>query len=471
MKQLLTVCAVFLLLGLHAQNDVSGSNGSGVTTLAVGIIDPVVNQFMPLREDSWFWDDLLQEWELAIKYDYTYSTEGKLVQVFFREADNSPIGEQIYSYDTQGRIDTLTNRYFDPGFNEMIDDYRNIYAYDEWSNVTLESLQIFNGTTWETVLTGVIEYTYIGEGLFTMKTRTNILDGSIQSIDITMQEFDAELRLINREQQTYFDANTGFVPTLKYELTYEGTNTAPSQFTEYYFEPFASEWLPSMRSTELTFHIYNSFDDYATTNRVNQSFNGIFWENINKSETTYDGLNSVELISIFVSGFWLPDYRITKTFEENGLPSLLLEEFRFEGVWQTELSQEYINEYDGPDNKISRVIRKEWDDKFQSNQNAQRRDFFYMPTSVNANQQTMFSQVFPNPASEVINISIGHASEQDQFTYVLFDITGKQYLKGKLNGNNGTLKIDGLQDGNYFLQLQGRNGFSRCNKVLIQRTN
>ncbi|MFN4122957.1 MAG: T9SS type A sorting domain-containing protein [Flavobacteriales bacterium] len=469
MKQLLTVCAVLLLLGLQAQNDVSVSNGPGVSTSAVGIIDPVINQFMPLQEDSWFWDDLLQEWVLAIKYDYTYSPQGKLVQVVFSEADNTLIGEQLYSYDAQERLDTLTNRYFDPSFNQMIDDYRNIYTYDEWSNVIFESLEIFNGSTWEVVISANIEFEYVSNGLFTSKTRTNLLDGNIQSIDLTLQEFDANLRLTQRELQTYFDENTGFVPTLKYELMYEGANTAPSQFTEYYFEPFATEWLPSIRSTELSFHIYNSFDDYATTNRVNQSFNGTIWENISKSETTYDGLNSVELISIFVSGFWLPEYRISKTFESNGLPSLLLEEFRFEGEWQTELAQEYIIEYDGPDNKISRMIRKEWDDKFQSNQNAQRRDFFYMPTSMNSHKQTMYSQVYPNPASEEININIAHASAHDEFTYSLFDITGKRYLNGKLKGNHSTLKFDSLQDGYYFLQLQGKNGFSKCDKILIQR--
>jgi hypothetical protein len=63
--------------------------------------------------------------------------------------------------------------------------------------------------------------------------------------------------------------------------------------------------------------------------------------------------------------------------------------------------------------------------------------------------------VFPNPASESIHVSVGSAMiGQD---YIIYDLTGRITLTGILDSENKTISIAGLPVGMYFLKLPKTN--------------
>ena len=65
--------------------------------------------------------------------------------------------------------------------------------------------------------------------------------------------------------------------------------------------------------------------------------------------------------------------------------------------------------------------------------------------------------VFPNPFSDQINI---YSEEHLEFDYRLFDVLGKEVLRGKNPGGMFALETTRLRDGFYFLSII-RNGTVR----------
>jgi hypothetical protein len=466
MKHLFFFIFTAAAMNILAQTESISNHSLNPSSSSFEIVNPVVSQFMPMYEDSWFWDDLMQEWELALKYEYIYENN-QLQRLVYLDSDGTLIGDQLFSYDAQGRIDTITSRFFDAFLNEMVNDYRNVYSFDQWSNPTFDATQIFNGSTWDIVFFDSIEYVYFNNGLFTQRARSTFVGGELISIDLTLQTFDENARLTSRELQNYIDNIAGFAPVLRYELEYD-LGEAPSSFTEFLYNSDMEDWTPINRYTALAFQVYNSFDDYITSNKVFQVFDNGNWFNVSKSETSFDGLNSVEVISVFQSGFWLLDYQITKTFDAIGLPTLELEEFRIDGAWRTEQAREFVNEYEGPDNKISRITIKEWDDKFQSNQNVQRRDFGYMPTSLKNSSGFPLMKIFPNPVSERLHIQIDNVATGDIFHYELIDRSGRSQLRGNFKGSAQEIQLEGLSEGLYFLIIEDNKGLRRTEKLIVE---
>jgi endonuclease I len=64
--------------------------------------------------------------------------------------------------------------------------------------------------------------------------------------------------------------------------------------------------------------------------------------------------------------------------------------------------------------------------------------------------------VYPNPASETINVTLSYAGVSN---YYVADISGRIVLNGELNHENstGTISLNGLSEGIYFLRIIGNN--------------
>lgn len=70
--------------------------------------------------------------------------------------------------------------------------------------------------------------------------------------------------------------------------------------------------------------------------------------------------------------------------------------------------------------------------------------------------------VYPNPASDILNVSLSYSGES---TYYVSDISGRVVLNGALNHSTstGTIDLNGISDGIYFLRVVGKqqNGIAR----------
>ncbi len=62
--------------------------------------------------------------------------------------------------------------------------------------------------------------------------------------------------------------------------------------------------------------------------------------------------------------------------------------------------------------------------------------------------------IFPNPATEYLVVQ----SEMEQYTYTIFDISGKLIRQGQSQGNEFQLHLGGIEAGMYKLSLEGEKG-------------
>jgi len=85
-------------------------------------------------------------------------------------------------------------------------------------------------------------------------------------------------------------------------------------------------------------------------------------------------------------------------------------------------------------------------------------------TSISKDQLFTDVSIYPNPATEIINIKTG--SELPGALYSIADQSGRQVLNGKLDGENTSIDISYLLGGFYFLKvgLRSENTFKIVKK-------
>ncbi len=67
--------------------------------------------------------------------------------------------------------------------------------------------------------------------------------------------------------------------------------------------------------------------------------------------------------------------------------------------------------------------------------------------------------VFPNPATETLNIDLGDKQEGKQSaTFSIRNMLGQELLRGELNNQHSTINVAALTTGMYFLTIRNRNG-------------
>ena len=67
-------------------------------------------------------------------------------------------------------------------------------------------------------------------------------------------------------------------------------------------------------------------------------------------------------------------------------------------------------------------------------------------------------EVYPNPVGDKLSIE---SAKYFNFNYEIYDITGKQYLSGKLNSNKASLDVSHLRSGIYILKITDSEGAIR----------
>lgn len=82
-----------------------------------------------------------------------------------------------------------------------------------------------------------------------------------------------------------------------------------------------------------------------------------------------------------------------------------------------------------------------------------------------ANEHTENWNVYPNPVSDYLNISVGDLSGTSQ--YQLFDLSGRQLLNSNFTGNQYKLDLSGLNKGSYVMVLTNNNN-SRIFRIIRQ---
>jgi hypothetical protein len=73
--------------------------------------------------------------------------------------------------------------------------------------------------------------------------------------------------------------------------------------------------------------------------------------------------------------------------------------------------------------------------------------------------------VYPNPASDVLNISISNANFKNS-SISIYNVSGSELLNSTMNGASTQLNIEALSSGVYFVKVKNENGFDRTVKFI-----
>ena len=73
--------------------------------------------------------------------------------------------------------------------------------------------------------------------------------------------------------------------------------------------------------------------------------------------------------------------------------------------------------------------------------------------------------VYPNPATDVLNISINNASFKNS-TITITNVSGKEIMNTNMSGANAQINIEGLSNGIYFVNITNENGFNKTVKFV-----
>lgn len=73
--------------------------------------------------------------------------------------------------------------------------------------------------------------------------------------------------------------------------------------------------------------------------------------------------------------------------------------------------------------------------------------------------------VYPNPATDLININISNASFKNS-SITISSVSGQQIMNSTMNGANAQLNIEGLSNGVYFVTVVNENGFNKTVKFV-----
>lgn len=86
-------------------------------------------------------------------------------------------------------------------------------------------------------------------------------------------------------------------------------------------------------------------------------------------------------------------------------------------------------------------------------------------TGIHDVKESYAAIIYPNPASTSIHIHMQGGDLPENSQYVLFDITGKQILNGKINGNDTSIQLsNAVTDGVYLLQINDVKGMMLMSK-------
>ncbi|MBJ7429299.1 MAG: T9SS type A sorting domain-containing protein [Bacteroidia bacterium] len=73
--------------------------------------------------------------------------------------------------------------------------------------------------------------------------------------------------------------------------------------------------------------------------------------------------------------------------------------------------------------------------------------------------------VYPNPATDLLNINISNANFKNS-EVVVYNISGAEVLKTNMEANNAALNIETLSAGVYFVKVSNQNGFNKTVKFV-----
>lgn len=295
-----------------------------------------------------------------------------------------------------------------------------------------------------------------------------------QDISRTQYEYDGANQLITETTQSNNFGTTAFSNSYRISYTYSGAQVS-SEISQNW-NAATNTWVNNERDlyeysgTDITLHTDQKWENgvwvneeqtessYQTAGRLTQTIvrewnsGSNAWEFDERVTYTYTSNLMTEAVGEdFVGGAWVLDYRTQMTYE-NGSPKVILYQERIGGEWENE--DQLLYTYDANGNNTI-LIAEVWDKENRAWEPEGRIETDYSLIKAFALSSKSFAlesfKIYPNPASEVLNIS----SSQNIENVEMFDVLGKSV---KRMPRSKVIDISDLKTGVYFVKVFTDNG-------------
>ena len=296
------------------------------------------------------------------------------------------------------------------------------YSYDVNNNLLGYEIQFWNFPGWKNNQKNVYTYDNAGNCLTELYQNWDATESSWVNDGYTINTYDANHNILTIVTKSWNTGTASWENHGREIMTYNTSNEYTSYVTEVW-NSTTSAWDNSDRYINIV---------YANGNIMNlevQYYNASTSAYISSSRiaNTYDGnhhvLNSIIQQFDLPTTTWLNSGKVDYTYDANGNESM--------------------------------HITQTWDSSSGSWQNSLREQHYYTITVGinNVSQQEKTMQLYPNPASEFINVSTKGAATFTELNIV--DITGQTVLTEKTKGTNAIkVNISALPSGIYFAELK-----------------
>ena len=91
----------------------------------------------------------------------------------------------------------------------------------------------------------------------------------------------------------------------------------------------------------------------------------------------------------------------------------------------------------------------------------------YIITSV-PEMNTVDFQVYPNPATDILNLRLEQPLSSEAVVYQLLDLQGRLLASGELTNNQHSIRLSHLPDGMYIVNVRSENN-SPVQKIIVKQ--
>ena len=495
MKKILTILTVFLFIsqGNALQPDMLPEKAKLPESLArqIRAMNPDIRRTQEVTHDM-LMENIVRFHQPSVVKNQKVSLDS-IIEIYVDDLDE----RQVFLYDGQGRIATMIfsegeggqwedyfrydYTYYPDGLpesniyytlndeDELLPFFRYLFIYDDKGNVTLEQIFLIDDDgEWELRM----------EEAFTYDDDNNILTAIMtmyvgeMSMPFSKEEYTYDNQGNNTRVIYYAsDFMGGWDPESKEEYTY--TNNALLS-EAVYSEWDDGEWVGYSKDTY-------TYDGSRLTELITQYWEEEQWINRYKEALQYSGDRVTQyLFMIWDEGQWVNDSKDESTWDGHGnMTSTTYYEWE-EDDWLPidKMEVSYNTTQDPADllypyfwygegwDMVTGYVISDWEDgAWQLYSEA---TFYWSggtPTSLPAVPYTSLTNVYPNPASDLITISADVAS--DMLKLFFYDTSGRMVFS-KTMPNHTSVSVSHLNQGIYMLIIQSDHERVSTQKLIVR---
>lgn len=337
-----------------------------------------------------------------------------------------PVNRTEFIYDNSNNLTEEAELSWNSGTSQWIKTVVSTYTYNANNNSIIELYQRFNGTNVDQQ--NRTTNTYNSEGELTQFLDEDYLNSNwVNTYKVALEYANGSIASgisyeWNEAAWVIGEAST------QVEINYNLNGTVSSVVTDI---RVGSSWLTTYRS------VYSYDANNRVTLKNDEFFDGSTWSVENKLEYTYDANGNVVTEKEFYkdNGVFVVDYEDINTFDTSQSMADFAHPFKDKnGI-------DYLFSVNGIINKILTTTYSE-----------SRITYNYGEATASIPAFNLANvQVHPNPATDILNISIQNGSI---FKINIYNLLGKKIFTSTEN----TINVENLAKGVYLLKIQSENG-------------